>query len=152
MILRDTSGRGDWYIRASAQSSRLGEVEAVFLYVNRCRSNHDWLVVSNILLCSSLLGEMIQFDEHMFQMGWNQLIRSCFFFKDLLWLAWWWFHIMFLNVEDFSLKIRSNSITVFLSMGWKGLENMGVVCNFHKPTNLSIKTTPGATTTTTTAT
>ena len=30
---------------------------------------HNWLVVSNIF--SPLLGEMIQFDEHIFQMGWN---------------------------------------------------------------------------------
>ena len=29
----------------------------------------NWLVVSNIFLCSSLFGEMIQFDEHIFQMG-----------------------------------------------------------------------------------
>ena len=27
---------------------------------------------SNIFVLSSLLGEMIQFDEHVFQMGWNQ--------------------------------------------------------------------------------
>ena len=29
-----------------------------------------WVVVSNIFLFSSLFGEMIQFDEHIFQMGW----------------------------------------------------------------------------------
>ena len=28
------------------------------------------VVVSNIFLCSPLLGEMIQLDEHIFQMGW----------------------------------------------------------------------------------
>ena len=26
-------------------------------------------------------------------------------------------------------------MTVFLSMGWKRLENLGVVCNFHDLTN-----------------
>ena len=28
-------------------------------------------------LCSSLFGEMIQFDEHMFQMGWNHQLDHC---------------------------------------------------------------------------
>ena len=28
-------------------------------------------------LCSSLFGEMIQFDEHIFQMGWNHQLGSC---------------------------------------------------------------------------
>ena len=28
---------------------------------------------SNIFVLSSILGEMIQFDEHVFQMGWNQI-------------------------------------------------------------------------------
>ena len=37
-----------------------------------------WVVVSNIFLCSPLLGEMIQFDEHIFQMGWfnHQLVMK----------------------------------------------------------------------------
>ena len=30
-----------------------------------------WVVVSNMCLFSSLPGEMIQFDDHIFQMGWN---------------------------------------------------------------------------------
>ena len=38
-----------------------------------------------MFLCSPLPGEMIQFDEHIFQMGWfNQhLVFYCPFFNDL---------------------------------------------------------------------
>ena len=43
-------------------------------------STEDWLVVSNIFLCSSLFGEMIQHDEHIFQMGWfNHQPEDCFY-------------------------------------------------------------------------
>ena len=34
-----------------------------------CEKQLSWVVVSNIFLFSSLFGEMIQFDEHIFQMG-----------------------------------------------------------------------------------
>ena len=39
-------------------------------------TKNSCLVVSNIFLCSSLPGEMIQFDKHIFQMGWfnHQLV------------------------------------------------------------------------------
>ena len=30
----------------------------------------------NYFLCSSLFGEMIQFDEHIFQMGWNHQLEN----------------------------------------------------------------------------
>ena len=48
-------------------------------YVHHPPFNEDviiWLVVSNIFLFLPLLGEMIQFDEHIFQMGWfnHQLV------------------------------------------------------------------------------
>ena len=38
-------------------------------------------MVSNIVLFSSLFGEMIQFDEHIFQMGWNHQLEgpTCLF-------------------------------------------------------------------------
>ena len=34
-----------------------------------------WLVVSNIFLFSHLFGEMIHFDEHIFQMGWQKTTK-----------------------------------------------------------------------------
>ena len=40
-----------------------------------------WLVVSNIFHFYPYKLEMIQFDEHIFQMGWNQqLVNGCFWF------------------------------------------------------------------------
>ena len=40
---------------------------------------YNWVVVSNIFLCLPLFGEMIQFDFHIFQMGWfnHQLDEIC---------------------------------------------------------------------------
>jgi len=34
-------------------------------------TKYNWLVVSDIFIFTPNIGEMIQFDEHIFQMGWS---------------------------------------------------------------------------------
>ena len=37
---------------------------------------HNWVVATEIFLFPTLPGEMIQFDEHIFQMGWNHQLDN----------------------------------------------------------------------------
>ena len=44
--------------------------------------NMNVAVVLNTFLCSSLPGEMIEFDDHIFPMGWNHQLDEDLFFLD----------------------------------------------------------------------
>ena len=88
-LARRPSERSDG--NAMALVPRFPEFEKLLVEEKRKVLEHQvvgWLVVSNIFYFSPKIGERIQFDEHIFQMGWfnHQLVcgfqqkdSECFF-------------------------------------------------------------------------
>ena len=56
---------------------------------------YNWVVVSNIFYVHPEIGEMIQFDEHIFQMGWEKTTNYIYFWSNYSDLTRphpkWWF-------------------------------------------------------------
>ena len=68
-------------------------------YYNLARYMVCWVVATQSFFFSSIFGEMIQFDEHIFQMGW--------FNHQLVWKPLWGSTMIYCGSWDVSTMKRS---------------------------------------------
>ena len=84
-------------------------------------TNESWVVVS-MFFFPRILGEMIQFDSYLFQVGWKHLVAKKWFVqkKYLWWKTWGRFPIQVLIKDFLGFVLKGRSI-VYIYMRWQAI-------------------------------
>ena len=100
-----------------------------------CIENFDWVVATQtFFVFTPIPREMIQFDEHIFRMGWNHQLYSCFLrtlmFEKFATFEYWiesTCHVWFSEMAIF-IFLATRFLNPFGNLRWQWKTNLFTMC------------------------